>query len=77
MIRYLLVTYNIIGVDRLDCQRALDLQINDFEDAIAAVCAKKANADYIITNDKEFLAEQDLDVPAISPGDFLEKLNNK
>ena len=44
-------------------------------DALVVVCAEKAALDYIVTNDKGFLHEANLSVPAISPADFLLKFH--
>jgi len=73
VIRNLLTTYNVIGIDGQDCLSALDLPLSDFEDSIVVVCAEKAALDYIVTNDTEFLSTMGLRVPAISPDGFLSK----
>jgi predicted nucleic acid-binding protein len=52
---YLLSHYSVISVTHEDCQNALSLLIDDFEDALVAVCAKKAGVDYIVTRDEKFL----------------------
>jgi len=67
---FLLKTYGVVSVAHEDCTATLALPIEDFEDALVAVCAKKANADYIITRDERFLAE-DSHVKAVSPFEFL------
>lgn len=47
---------------------------SDFEDCLQDECAKQVNADYIVTrNMNDFSAS---DVPAVTPEDFLEILNN-
>jgi predicted nucleic acid-binding protein len=65
-IRNLLLTFAVVSVDGEDCQRAVDLPMGDFEDALVVVCAEKADLNYIVTNDKVFLSEVGLSVPAIS-----------
>ncbi|MDR2736597.1 MAG: PIN domain-containing protein [Gracilibacteraceae bacterium] len=55
MLKNLLSILSVISVNGADCITALDLLIPDFEDALVAVCAKKVEIDYIITNDKRFL----------------------
>ncbi|MDR3271257.1 MAG: PIN domain-containing protein [Peptococcaceae bacterium] len=47
--------------------------IDDFEDALVAVCAEKIKADYIVTRDETFLLCQS-SVPLIRPEEFLTKL---
>ncbi|MCL2367286.1 MAG: PIN domain-containing protein [Oscillospiraceae bacterium] len=68
---FLLKTYTVVSVTHEDCNAAISLGIEDFEDSLVAVCAKKANADYIITRDEKFLTE-DSPVRTISPSEFLE-----
>jgi predicted nucleic acid-binding protein len=72
-IRNLLLTFAVVNVDGEDCQRAVDLPMGDFEDALVVVCAEKADLNYIVTNDKVFLSGTELSVPAISPVNFLLK----
>ena len=53
----------LIPIEIEDVSMALDLceddrsQYSDYEDAVQYVCAKKINADAIITNDKNFISE--------------------
>ena len=70
-IKNLLLSFNVLSVDAQDCQKAIDTPMRDFKDALAVVCAEKESLDYIVTNDKNFLSQTDLGVPAISPADFL------
>jgi predicted nucleic acid-binding protein len=66
----LLNAFHIAAVDKADCINALDNGINDYEDALVVVCAKKVKAEYIITrNIKDF---ENSAVPAITPKGFLE-----
>ena len=61
--------FEIIDVTRRDCEKAFNLIMNDFEDALLATCAKRKKLDYIITrNLKDFTGSP---VEAISPADFL------
>ena len=73
-IKNLLLIFTILSVDGEDCQKAIDLPMDDFEDALVVVCAEKANLDYIVTNDQGFLAGMGLNVPTINPVDFLLKI---
>ena len=70
-IKNLLLSFDVVSVDGQDCQKAIDMPMRDFEDALAVVCAEKEGLDYIVTNDKSFLNQTDLGVSAISPADFL------
>ena len=69
-LKFLLKTYGVVSVTHEDCTTALALPIEDFEDALVAVCAKKASADYIITRDEKFLTE-DSPVKVVLPSEFL------
>lgn len=71
---FLLAHYEVVSVTQEDCIKALSVGIDDFEDALVAVCAEKANVDYIVTRDEKFL-QSDSPVPLISPGKFLERLS--
>jgi predicted nucleic acid-binding protein len=63
----------IVAVDGVDCVSAFDTGINDYEDSLLAVCAKKWDADYIISrNTTDFTTSP---VPAISPEAFLKFLS--
>ena len=71
IIKNLLLSFAVVSVSGEDCQKAIDLPMGDFEDALVVVCAEKAELNYIVTNDKDFLNDTDLSVPAISPANFL------
>jgi len=75
-VKNLLLSFVVVSVDSQDCQRAIDLPMEDFEDALVLVCAEKAALNYIITNDNAFLNDINLSVPTISPADFLLKLED-
>ncbi|UQZ87856.1 DNA-binding protein [Deltaproteobacteria bacterium Smac51] len=69
----LMELFEVIEVSKERCVRALDLPINDFEDALLAECARKWGAELIITrNLKDFTSSP---VPAVSPNELLEKYN--
>ena len=72
--RSLFVVFGIIDVLGSDCHKALDIPLNDYEDALLVVCSDKTVIDYIITRDEEFLHETNSPVPVISPADFIQKL---
>ena len=60
----------IIPVDEEDCINALSLPIDDFEDALILICAKKEGTDYIVTRDKTLLQTK-ATISIITPDDFL------
>lgn len=72
----LLALFDIAPVDGSTCMAALNTPIEDFEDALLAVCAAEADADYIVTRDQDFIAV-DSPVPIKSPGDVLALFKGK
>lgn len=67
----LLNSFEIAGVDKSDCVKALDIGMSDYEDALAAQCARRVKVERIITrNTKDFVRSP---IPAITPGDFLSR----
>jgi len=70
---FLLATYKIVSVTHEDCINAMDIPIDDFEDALVSSCAKKIKADYIISRDEKFLSGNS-PVKVIDTKDFLQML---
>jgi predicted nucleic acid-binding protein len=58
-----------VGVDHELLHKALALGWTDFEDAVQAVCALDARADYLITRDRRPFAA--LTIPVVSPSELL------
>jgi predicted nucleic acid-binding protein len=75
-LEYLLKNYGVVSVTQEDCLNALSLPIDDFEDALVSICAKKAGADYIVTRDDKFM-RNNLPVPIISPNELLNILHKQ
>jgi predicted nucleic acid-binding protein len=69
-LRYLFMVFSVIDLFAADCQTALDSPLQDYEDAILALCAEKSKVNYIITRDGDFLAHAET-LPVISPQEFL------
>jgi predicted nucleic acid-binding protein len=68
----LLADFAIHPVDKANFQRACQLPLSDFEDAVVAVTAEATGSDFIVTrNVADFVGSS---VPAITPIDFLEQL---
>lgn len=69
---WLLNHFEIGAADKADFQAARRLPITDFEDAVVARLAQRANCDYIVTrNGPDFAGSP---VPAATPADFLKRL---
>ena len=57
-----------------DCQTALGINNNDFEDAMLIACAARESMDYIVTrNTAHFNGSK---VPVVTPADFVRLLRN-
>lgn len=67
--------FSVVDLWATDCEAALDLAMDDYEDAVATICAHKAGVEYIVTRDEGFLRAK-TKPPAISPEAFLEKFNS-
>jgi predicted nucleic acid-binding protein len=64
---------NVISLTETDCADALDLPMNDFEDAVTVVCAEKIGADCIVSRDEKFILAKTA-VEVISPAELIERL---
>jgi predicted nucleic acid-binding protein len=73
VIANLMSVVTVVSLTESDCTEALELPMNDFEDAVVAVCAKKIGADCIVSRDVEFI-NSNTSVEVISPAQLLLKL---
>jgi predicted nucleic acid-binding protein len=68
-VRGLVELLEVVDVTGNECRAALDLTIDDYEDAVLACCAENWEADYIVTrNIKDFAGSP---IRALTPDDFL------
>ena len=68
----LFTLFNVLDVARADCEKALEFNMADYEDALLAACAKRNKMDCIVTrNTKDFVNSP---VKALMPDDFLNQL---
>jgi len=74
-IQDLLNTFLVIPVNGKDCQNALLSLMKDFEDALVVACADKSQIDYIVTEDRDFLAETTVNTKVISTAELLALVN--
>jgi predicted nucleic acid-binding protein len=69
----------IIDIVDIDKQKIITSLLNedfaDIEDGLQIECAKRVNADYIVTRDLSGFSNSDIE--AISPVDFIKKLSIK
>ena len=71
-VRTLCSILEIVGVGKTDILNAIKLGLSDFEDSLAAQCAKQVKAEYIVTRDISEFANSP--VPVKEPADFLKQL---
>lgn len=64
--------FSVISVGEVDCRTTLASQMQDFEDAWLAVCAKWEKADYIVSRDNCFISAEDSPVLVVPPGKLIE-----
>lgn len=66
----MMTVFDVVETDADTCIAALGSPMKDFEDAVVTECAKKVSADFIVTEDKDFLAEENSPVKTISVKDL-------
>ena len=76
-LRIILGTFSVVDVLGRDCREALDYPLDDYEDALLAVCGHKAKVDCIITRDKHMLEAKKNETKILSPESFLKKVSRK
>jgi len=64
-------TLTIVGADNAVIEEALSLENSDFEDSVQYIVAKTLACDVIVTNDKNFVKNSEIEV--LSSKRFLEK----
>ncbi len=64
-------TFTIVGADNAIIEEALSLENSDFEDSVQYIVAKTLVCDVIVTNDKNFVKNSEIEV--LSSKRFLEK----
>ncbi|MCL2571862.1 MAG: PIN domain-containing protein [Defluviitaleaceae bacterium] len=69
IISKLLNAFQVVAIDKSDCIRALEMDMEDFELAIIATCARKLKAAHIITRNVEGFRNSP--VSAITPEEWV------
>jgi len=68
----LLTVVNVLDVNGSDCEKAFDLPMSDYEDALLAYCGKRHKIEYIVTrNIKHYEGSP---VKAVEPDEILKIL---
>lgn len=74
LIRKLLTFISVSNVTDKDIEMALNMDWNDFEDAVQYAVAKSNNVDAIITNNKKDFEKNDISI--MTAKEFLDSLEN-
>jgi predicted nucleic acid-binding protein len=73
ILKRLFALVEVISVDKIDCIEAFYTGIPDYEDSLLAVCAKRWQADFIITRNTQDFTNSS--VPVLMPQFFLDQLS--
>ncbi len=68
----LFALFKILDVTGIDCERALELTMSDYEDALITACANRSKIDCIVTRNLKDFANSEVKI--MSPADFLANL---
>ena len=72
VLQKLFALFTILDVTGMDCERAMELLMPDYEEALIASCANRHKIDCIVTrNQKDFASSL---ARTLSPADFLANL---
>jgi predicted nucleic acid-binding protein len=69
----LLKLVEVVAVDHDRLLHAMAMNCEDFEDAVQAACAAKAEVDYFVTRNPSDFSDSDLEI--ISPAEFVATLS--
>jgi hypothetical protein len=72
MLEMLTGIFSISNFRETDLIKAAGTDIDDYEDAVQAICAARIKADYIVTRNLKDCRNSK--VPAIKPSELLERL---
>jgi predicted nucleic acid-binding protein len=68
----LIAVVNVLDVTGTDCEKAFELPMSDYEDALLAYCGKRHKADIIVTRNPEHFNGSPVKI--ISPEELLKRL---
>lgn len=72
IVERLMLIFDVAELKADDLKKAAELGASDYEDAIQMCCARRINADFIVTrNIRDFLTSP---VPAVKPSELLERI---
>jgi predicted nucleic acid-binding protein len=73
-LKELMLFTEVIPLTEFDCLDAVNMQMNDFEDALIAVCAERAGADCVVSRDQKFI-KADSGVKVVTPDQLLSQFD--
>jgi predicted nucleic acid-binding protein len=68
----MLAIFNVLDVTGADCEKAFNLPMSDYEDALLAYCGKRHKVDWIITRDLKHY--EGSPVKAVEPKEILMRI---
>jgi len=68
----LLAILDVLEVTGSDCEKALESELSDYEDAVVVTCAKRHKIDYIVTRNVKDFKKSLVDI--LAPDELLEKI---
>lgn len=71
---HVLCVFDTVSVDGDVCMAALNLPMGDYEDAVLAACAVRANATCVVTRDTGFLEDEGSPVQVLTPAEVLKTI---
>lgn len=74
-LEHILTLFEFLDGHPLDCRRALESGMPDYEDALIAFAAQRQGVDFIVTRNKKDFANSP--IPALTPGEFVELFKPK
>jgi predicted nucleic acid-binding protein len=69
-LEHILTMFELLDGHPLDCKRAYESDMPDYEDALIAFAAQRQGVDFIVTRNKRDFAHSP--VPALTPEEFVE-----
>ena len=69
----LLAILDVLEVNGSDCEKALESELSDYEDAVLVTCAKRHKIDFIVTRNMKDFNKSPVD--ALTPNDLLKKID--
>lgn len=73
-IQNMLDLFSVVSVEHKDCEKALLMEMRDFEDAVLLCCAARSGVDTVVTRDAELCGTQHEGIRIVAPDVLLEMI---